>query len=651
MQSERRVVSKRRRQVLAVLSFILGFAASAQAHGRAAAAMATAASDPAIIQSPDPQSFGSFGGAVALSADGQTALVGALDQNRAYVFVRNGDGWDLDARLPAAGPAAGAFGRVVALSADKTVAVVAATFEAACVNGLQCGAVYIYVRTSGGWLQKAHLIPPYAVDFDLEFGSALALSADGSILLVGRPEDSCISQPCLGAVFAYERAGDTWTLVDTLRGSNPQVQAFGAYISLSPDGNTALIGAPTTPCAAGPDCGEAYVFTHVGGTWSESAKLTPFLPQAEEFFGGSVGLSADGLSALIGSVQISCDGKQLRRAGLPPDGRRMDGVPGDWRQRSRDRVRAVPEPFFRWLDRSGGRAHDGMRRRSRVRSGLPNGADGGGPMVLSPVSDSVSRGCARGLHRRPFRGRGERARWSAGDFLCGRRQLRRVLFLFGALYSPEHPHPRRFGPDPSGAPSRRRRLARARQAAAVWPLSQPAGARHSVSRQCSSRNQTRSMIVAMPWPPPMHRVISAVVEVPPLELVERRAEQHRAGRAERMAERDRAAVDVDPLGIDPEAADRLQRHRGEGLVDLPEVDVADLHAGLGERLARGRGRRGEHDHRLAADGRHGADARPRLQAVRVGVALARRAARPRRRRRCRSSCRRCGRDGSRRAAG
>ncbi len=300
MQSERRVVSKRRRQVLAVLSFILGFAASAQAHGRAAAAMATAASDPAIIQSPDPQSFGSFGGAVALSADGQTALVGALDQNRAYVFVRNGDGWDLDARLPAAGPAAGAFGRVVALSADKTVAVVAATFEAACVNGLQCGAVYIYVRTSGGWLQKAHLIPPYAVDFDLEFGSALALSADGSILLVGRPEDSCISQPCLGAVFAYERAGDTWTLVDTLRGSNPQVQAFGAYISLSPDGNTALIGAPTTPCAAGPDCGEAYVFTHVGGTWSESAKLTPFLPQAEEFFGGSVGLSADGLSALIG---------------------------------------------------------------------------------------------------------------------------------------------------------------------------------------------------------------------------------------------------------------------------------------------------------------------------------------------------------------
>ena len=51
-----------------------------------------------------------------------------------------------------------------------------------------------------------------------------------------------------------------------------------------------------------------------------------------------------------------------------------------------------------------------------------------------------------------------------------------------------------------------------------------------------------------------------------LELVERGAEQDRAGRAERMAERDRAAVDVDALRIDPElrassAAARPRRPR------------------------------------------------------------------------------------------
>ena len=40
-----------------------------------------------------------------------------------------------------------------------------------------------------------------------------------------------------------------------------------------------------------------------------------------------------------------------------------------------------------------------------------------------------------------------------------------------------------------------------------------------------------------------------------------------------MAERDRAAVDVDLLLVDAEHPDRVDRDRGEGLVDLPEVDV------------------------------------------------------------------------------
>ena len=47
----------------------------------------------------------------------------------------------------------------------------------------------------------------------------------------------------------------------------------------------------------------------------------------------------------------------------------------------------------------------------------------------------------------------------------------------------------------------------------------------------------------------------------------------RAGGADRVAERDRAAVDVDLLLVDAEHPDRVEGDRGEGLVDLPEVDV------------------------------------------------------------------------------
>src|SRR3954465_9264373 len=56
------------------------------------------------------------------------------------------------------------------------------------------------------------------------------------------------------------------------------------------------------------------------------------------------------------------------------------------------------------------------------------------------------------------------------------------------------------------------------------------------------------------------------------------AGETRAGHAERMADRDRAAVDVVLLGIDAELVARIETLAGEGLVELPEIDVVDLKA-------------------------------------------------------------------------
>src|SRR5688500_12829285 len=46
-----------------------------------------------------------------------------------------------------------------------------------------------------------------------------------------------------------------------------------------------------------------------------------------------------------------------------------------------------------------------------------------------------------------------------------------------------------------------------------------------------------------------------------------------AAGADRMTERGRAAMDVDPVARDAEVAHRDHRNAGEGLVDLEEVDV------------------------------------------------------------------------------
>ena len=63
---------------------------------------------------------------------------------------------------------------------------------------------------------------------------------------------------------------------------------------------------------------------------------------------------------------------------------------------------------------------------------------------------------------------------------------------------------------------------------------------------------TRSMIVAVPMPAPMQSVTRAGREVAPLEFIEQRAEDHGAGGAERMAQRDGAAIDVDLRGVELE---------------------------------------------------------------------------------------------------
>ena len=65
-----------------------------------------------------------------------------------------------------------------------------------------------------------------------------------------------------------------------------------------------------------------------------------------------------------------------------------------------------------------------------------------------------------------------------------------------------------------------------------------------------------------------------------LELVQRGGDQPAAGAADRMAEGDGATVDVHLVHVGFVHLRPGQHDRREGLVDLDEVDVAHLHAGL-----------------------------------------------------------------------
>jgi hypothetical protein len=205
-----------------------------------------------------------FGASVALSANGDTALIGAhttAKRGAAYAYVRNGGTWSLQQKLAASdGAVSDNFGISVALSANGNTALVGAP-GVDCVAGIFCGAGYVFVRSGTSWSQQMKFLPTGADAWDFALGEASALSADGNTALLSATGEKCASGSHCGAVFVFERAGDTWTQTQKLTPAGAKgSDVFGSAISFSGDAQRVLIGAPLRDCAAGSDCGTIYHF-------------------------------------------------------------------------------------------------------------------------------------------------------------------------------------------------------------------------------------------------------------------------------------------------------------------------------------------------------------------------------------------------------
>ncbi|MBN1975991.1 MAG: FG-GAP repeat protein, partial [Anaerolineae bacterium] len=127
-----------------------------------------------------------FGISVALAGD--TALVGAYGdevganddgQGSATVFVRSETTWTEQAKLTASdGAAYDQFGWSVALAADGNTALVGALYDEVGANYGQ-GSAVVFVRSGAVWTQQAKLTASDGAELD-RFGTSVALSADGN---------------------------------------------------------------------------------------------------------------------------------------------------------------------------------------------------------------------------------------------------------------------------------------------------------------------------------------------------------------------------------------------------------------------------------------------------------------------------------------
>jgi hypothetical protein len=254
----------------------------------------------ATLLPPNQGDIDNFGRSVDL--DGDTLVVGAprvaiggkADAGAAYVFVRSGTNWSLEATLthPTPAPIDG-FGRWAAVSGD-TIAVAAPLDDTSA--GVDAGSVFVFVRSGSTWSLAATLTSP-TPRADNRFGKALDF--EGQTMLIGEPRAlGPGGAGKTGAAHVFVGSGATWSLQETLLHPTPKADDhFGRWVSVS--GDTTLVTAPSDDTGAGSNAGSAHVFSRSGSEWSFQATLLP----PDQKAGDNLGLRANlvGDTAVVGA--------------------------------------------------------------------------------------------------------------------------------------------------------------------------------------------------------------------------------------------------------------------------------------------------------------------------------------------------------------
>ncbi|MDA1184206.1 MAG: integrin [Acidobacteria bacterium] len=321
----------------------------------------------AYIKASNPGQSDTFGISLALSSDGNTLAVAApweasaatgvngnqdddsLPQAGAvYVFTREGETWSQHAYVKASNTGrqgvgddrdGDQFGFSLALSGDGNTLATGAVSEdsdATGVNGNQSddsatssGAVYVFARAGNSWAQQAYIKGANTGEGDL-FGYGVALSSDGASMVVGGYDEDGSGRGVnpvddngvigSGAIYAFDRTGDTWRQSGYFKGSRSQRNdALGYTVAISADGNTIAAGAGDESCLNGgvnpsgcdidtfpPEmgagsAGAAYVWVRSGSSWTEQAFIKASNPELTDWFAVRLALSGDGRRLVVGA--------------------------------------------------------------------------------------------------------------------------------------------------------------------------------------------------------------------------------------------------------------------------------------------------------------------------------------------------------------
>ena len=308
-----------------------------------------------------------FGWSTAFSADGTLMAVGAYSDDdggsgkgAVYLFEKQVSGWQQAHKFSDHTTLTGAgdrfttektdvdldnhdaFGATISLSADGTLLAVGANSDDD--TGTDRGAVYLFEKQASGKWSRTLKISDNAgtaglLDVDLTandyFGSAVFLSADGTVLAVGANGDDGGGSQFVnkGAVYLFEKSGGSWAktleISDNTGGAGlldinlDTFDNFGTGVSLSADGTVLAVGANgDDDGGAGGNRGAVYLFQKSSGAWRQTHKFsdhTTVTATATRFTTAVTDINLDNYDNFGIAVSLSADGTLLAAGAYADD--------------------------------------------------------------------------------------------------------------------------------------------------------------------------------------------------------------------------------------------------------------------------------------------------------------------------------------------
>ncbi len=260
----------------------------------------------------DGTTYDYFGFSIATSGDGSTVIVGAygdedkgIDSGSAYIFTKQSNGSYLQTQklVAADGTPLDAFGYNAAVAADGLTVVVSAFKDGAFHvddKGTNSGSAYVFTKQAdGSYLETQKLVISDRTTHD-RFGHSLAVSRDGSTVVIGAYRDDDKGVDSGSAYILTKQANGSYLQTQKLVASDGATDdRFGTSVAVTGNGATVVVGA-SWGNVKGNKTGSAYVFTKQSdGVYLQTQKLLASDGTVTDQFGLSVAISTT--SVVIGA--------------------------------------------------------------------------------------------------------------------------------------------------------------------------------------------------------------------------------------------------------------------------------------------------------------------------------------------------------------